>query len=562
MIPNALAHLKAHLAAGRADDAVDLYWSVPSDDPAYAEITAAICGALFRAKLWAPAAACLKRAVETSPNSIGPWMWLSLCLIELGRDEEALQCQRNIILLRESGGDSAANFEKLIEPIYHHAHVAFHLGDHAKALRIYSYFALGDPLMRRRLGTERRTTRPPTTAEDLGDRGIGRFLDGMFARWERGELPDPPGLATGEEGFRDFSKLRLLICVRDRTFARTDSRKHELGHHLEETARDVGFTVLRHDGTPHLFPQAYTEEEKHAEIDRFERVLREFRPHLVVMDWPISPFIDFEDSIFGSPDPILNAEYYLERLPRLKRELGFSLVALFIDVWVGQWLPAVRAAAAAADLGVHYYPKLTGARLNPLGAKDLCLPGIIFSDRVLHDGPDEGRDIDMAFVGSVFTYIRSFWFTLIERRGLPIKLLTNAYQGGGRQVAPTTEDFAALMRRIKISVNIGSRDRAVAIIVGRVLESVKSGCLLFEEANPQTAHFLVPFIHYVPFGDIAELEAYARFFLAHDDWRHRIAASGLEWTRTRLSKENLWSRIVVRAGLPAGSADGSAGGTR
>lgn len=549
---NPLAALKDFLAAGAADAACDLYWSIADDDPAYPALTASICGALFRARQWPQAAACLKRATESHPNSIGPWMWLCLCLIELDRYEEALQCQHHVVTLRATGGDAAANFEKLIDPIYQHAHMAFHLGDSAKALRIYSCFAVADPLMRRRFGTERRTVRPPTAAEDLSDRGIGRFLDGVFDRWERGETPRPAGLAAAEEGFRDFGRLRLLICVRERTFARPDSRKHELGEHLRETAEDVGFNVMLYDGTPHLFPHAYSAEEKQEEINRFEQTLREFRPHLVVMDWPISPFIDFEDSIFGTPDPILNADYYLTRLPQLKSELGFSLVALFIDVWVGQWLSAVRAAAGVADVGAHYYPQLSRSRLNPLGDKDLCLPGIIFSDRILRSGPEEERDIDMAFVGSVFTYIRSFWFSLIRRRGLPVQLLTNAYQGGERQVAPTTEAFAALMRRMKISVNIGSRDRAVAIVVGRVLESIKSGCLLFEETNPQTAHFFAPFVHYVPFNDIVELEAYARFFLTHDDWRRRIADTGLEWSRTRLSKENLWSRIVTRAGIGEG----------
>lgn len=546
---NPIDALKELLADGDERGACALYWSIASDDPAYQLMTASICGALFRARRWDTAAACLKRAAESHPNSIGPWMWLALCLIELDRYEEALQCQHHIAALRDSGGDAAQNFEKLVDPIYQHAHVTFHMGDREKALRIYSCFSIADPLMRRRFGVERRTAHPLTAPEDLSDLGIGRFLDGAFDRWERGETPSPAGLAADEESFRDFGRLRLLICVRDRTFARTDSRKHELGGHLLETAQDIGFDAMLYDGTPHLFPQAYSEAEKQAEIVRFEETLRRFRPHLVVMDWPIAPFIDFEDSIFGGPDAVLNAEYYLNRLPQLKKELGFSLAALFIDVWVGQWLPAVRAAAQAADVGVHYHPQLSKSRINPLKEKDLCLPGIIFSDRVLHDGPDEGRDIDMAFVGSVFTYIRSFWFSLIDRRRLPVQLLTNAYQGGDRQVAPTTEDFAALMRRIKISVNIGSRDRSIAIIVGRVLESVKSGCLLFEEVNAQTAHFFQPFIHYVPFNDIVELEAYSRFFLAHDDWRRRVAQSGLEWTRTRLAKENLWSRVVVRAGL-------------
>ena len=79
------------------------------------------------------------------------------------------------------------------------------------------------------------------------------------------------------------------------------------------------------------------------------------------------------------------------------------------------------------------------------------------------------------------------------------------------------------------------------------MEALFSGCLLLEEAGPETRKWLTPGVHYEEFETTAELEDKITYFLAHDDEREKIAAAGHEFALANYSPEHFWQKILQRA---------------
>lgn len=529
--------------ANRFEEALEIQRRISPAAPYLPALSRALTKALFQAERWDLAIRLLNTVAGQYPNECFFWLCLAFSLVMENREEEAKRPLDNAARLRETAADP--DVDRLLDAILWRIHQTFSLDEVGRLSRWYAMFGSLDATIRRRIGGggERRAAPSSVGIRDLSESGIGRFLEQRFQLWERGDIEPPQGAAAPSRPSPDLVGLRVMICFRRRTRAALGSRDHEAPLHYANSARDAGLTVLEHDISAFIFPQPHADDQKRSEIERLERVIAEFRPNVVLFDWPIHPFITFEDELFGPPDPVMNAEVFTRRLSNLKTRYGFCLVPVFLDVWVSQWTPAVAAAASLADAAIHYHPALSRAPGNPLAGKDVCMPGIIFSDRVLFDDGRD-RDIAFAFAGSCCTYMRTFWFSQIKNRGLPIRLLSGDFDGAA--VVPVSE-YAQRLRRTKVSLNIGSRDRHISIITGRVLESMMSGCLLLDEQNDQMDHFFVPYVHYLPFADMDELEALVGFLSAHDEWRRKIAQAGTAWVNDRYSKVNQWRTIVATA---------------
>lgn len=166
---------------------------------------------------------------------------------------------------------------------------------------------------------------------------------------------------------------------------------------------------------------------------------------------------------------------------------------------------------------------------------DLWAPtdGRIFRD------PGLDRSIDVCFAGSLRAYEdRQEMITAIQRLGIPVVV-----RGGDSDDYLSIEDYARLLCESKIALNFSLTSRKVHQIKARVIEATLCGALLFESENDVTSRYLVPYRHYVPFGDAADLAAKIRRYLANEPARKAIVTAAKAHVGKTMSEEVWWGRI-------------------
>ena len=70
--------------------------------------------------------------------------------------------------------------------------------------------------------------------------------------------------------------------------------------------------------------------------------------------------------------------------------------------------------------------------------------------------------------------------------------------------------------------------------------------MLLEEANEDTAYFLRPHDHFVPFSTLRELEARLDELLGDAAHRQRIARAGQDWVRRHFTGRQFWAQLLRR----------------
>ncbi|MBM2841982.1 MAG: hypothetical protein HW412_2510, partial [Bacteroidetes bacterium] len=98
-----------------------------------------------------------------------------------------------------------------------------------------------------------------------------------------------------------------------------------------------------------------------------------------------------------------------------------------------------------------------------------------------------------------------------------------------------------------------ARNPSTRIITGRVWESILAKALLLEEENDEIKNYFVPFVHFIPFRSVNQLETYIRYFETHEDARRRIVNEASAWFQRRFSKERVWHSLIDVAlrGVPS-----------
>ena len=110
------------------------------------------------------------------------------------------------------------------------------------------------------------------------------------------------------------------------------------------------------------------------------------------------------------------------------------------------------------------------------------------------------------------------------------------------------DEYAEFYRNTKIVVNFTKSDAGPGFnqFLGRVTEALTAGCLLLEEANPQTRRHLIPGKHYVEWSEPEELVNLCRYFLENEQERIRIAKAGQDIALSTLSPASFWKTIFDR----------------
>ncbi|MBV8166270.1 MAG: glycosyltransferase family 1 protein, partial [Alphaproteobacteria bacterium] len=145
-----------------------------------------------------------------------------------------------------------------------------------------------------------------------------------------------------------------------------------------------------------------------------------------------------------------------------------------------------------------------------------------------------------AFVGGITwaNLSRLAWCAEIACAGLPVDVHLTTHSN-----LHSVEAYTQLLADYAVSVNLVARINGERIATGRAIEAPFVGSLLLEEASDDTAYFLRPYEHYVPFASFAELSARLRLLLDDAPLRDRIAAAGTAWVRRHFGALHFWARL-------------------
>ena len=159
------------------------------------------------------------------------------------------------------------------------------------------------------------------------------------------------------------------------------------------------------------------------------------------------------------------------------------------------------------------------------------------------------RDIDVSFIGSAARYPdREGALAQLAQAGIAV-----TKSGGQREDRLSIEDYAAMLRRSKITLNF-SKVFAPEVpshqFKGRVLEAMLCGALLLEPNNLQTRRWFTPGVEYDTFGTFEELVGKVRHYLDGEDARRTMTARAEAKAKADLSAEAFWTAVFVRAKLP------------
>lgn len=162
---------------------------------------------------------------------------------------------------------------------------------------------------------------------------------------------------------------------------------------------------------------------------------------------------------------------------------------------------------------------------------------------------DTARDIDVSFIGSTARYAdREAALTRLVKAGIPVK------KGGGqREQRLPIEDYAALLRRSRVTLNFSkvfAPEVPVHQFKGRVLEAMLCGALLLEPNNIQTRRWFTPGEEFDTFGSFDELIEKVSYYTSHEDARIAMAEKAAAKASTMLSAQAFWTAVFTRADLP------------
>lgn len=160
-----------------------------------------------------------------------------------------------------------------------------------------------------------------------------------------------------------------------------------------------------------------------------------------------------------------------------------------------------------------------------------------------HD-PGLSRDIDVSLVGEV-RYLSQRKAMVDRLKGetrVQVQMFATSAADTGR--ALSVAEYARLYQRSRISLAM-TKDN-VRQLKGRVFEVLHCGAMLLCDRNHNVSHYLRPGVDYVTYRDYEDLVAKASWYLAHEDERAAIAATGHRRVVSHYNHHVFWRSLLGR----------------
>ncbi|MDB5410646.1 MAG: hypothetical protein JWL84_5558 [Rhodospirillales bacterium] len=362
------------------------------------------------------------------------------------------------------------------------------------------------------------------------ERQFRRFLGERLSAWQERRLAPPEYLTeAGQNPIDPSVGARLKFIFAFPQFIHNSDRYVEcdLKDHLYESAVNAGIDADYFFADRIAYPvfERYPELAKQDLAELRERIRTE-RPDVFVFA------ANFKGDEFS-----INQEY----LHELKESFGVKIVAFMEDAWGEHAVPYANYWGPVADLIVHFAPGGSVEHDLPFAAKTLRVPYPVNSHNFF---PDPIKTYDISFFGTFYAYLRPFWLMKAEKAADRLRMRHNIRPHHRSSDCPSIAEYATILRRSRMVLNFSSRDGRSRPITGRAWQTMQCGTLLLQEESPATAHYFVPFVHYIPFDNVRELQHFMEFFKKNDDYARRICDNAAAFSRQYYSEAAIWGRIV------------------
>jgi hypothetical protein len=463
---------------------------------------------------WASAITFYRNALAIEPHAsaaCGCRLTIAHCQIELAAPDELAA------LVLETDASSGTARERVIASrLRVRARDLCRAGDFARATRVLRLLTTCDAAIAE---VYARAIDAPPGAAGAGD-----------------DTRDPPFLADLAGLDVDAVKrrtrgLRVMLGFR-RIYYGMPERQYEPPDLFARSAERFGLTVGAVDVSP-------LERDPAALATGLYEHINAFRPDLIVLEGL------FRSGATAS-DPTV-ALHVATVLGVVRRRLGAKVVNSVPDAWRWSDAQLFQGLGSAVDLLHHWHPAIR-ARAAPVErAATFCyVPPLDLPAPTA----DPGTIAAACFVGTIAeaSIARLAWWAEAGARGLPLVFLeTDAATPAERADAA----FADLHRAHQLSVNFTRRATGVVVLTARTIQSLLAGGVLLEEQSRDSAHFLAPGVHYVPFATLADLATTIERLLPAPELRARLADAGQGWARRYFTGDYFWAGLLQRV-LAAG----------
>ena len=304
--------------------------------------------------------------------------------------------------------------------------------------------------------------------------------------------------------------------------------------HVVESLKPIIGNVRHFEGSDDiLFKPERTRKCVVTALHALRQQLESFRPELVVLD---GNFIGNERTIQA------------EDIRELKKKYGFKLVVFVPDHYLH---------GSAANHAVYW---------NAVADKQVVFSDYIPTDPDFDAGKlirawlmpfaehlfkaDASKDLPFVFVGTGYR-LRELWCSYAADTGVKNTVILHQRRA---ESTPSYGGFLNLMARAQLTINTGWRGGDNHIMTGRILEAILSNCALVQHDFSELRQFLIPFVHYLPFGNIHQVQHMVHFIAHAHETREQMVQDAREWVREHYSSRGFW-HLVLRSLYPSEKLD-------
>jgi hypothetical protein len=306
---------------------------------------------------------------------------------------------------------------------------------------------------------------------------------------------------------------------------------NDLAEHFARSAKAIGLSLDLWLDTSLAWTTEFigTSQSAAARFEAFCAHIEATRPDVVILD-----------CLF----PITMRGLNPNKLAVLIERYSFRLVCMFRDSYMDA-LPIVTEWAKVATTILSFDPlsPLFSSANETLRAQAVLLPVPTNYNLFAADGPGP-RDQGLVFIGNTGWQYRLAILAILMTE--PIRF--SAIIGARRHLeAPTTADYARLLRQATASLNVSRHGPFLHLVTGRVWETISARTLLIEQENPATATFLTAYRHYLPWRNVEDIVHLAYFIDRHPEVAHRIADDAHEFISSHYGCKQIWTGLLSHA---------------
>lgn len=361
---------------------------------------------------------------------------------------------------------------------------------------------------------------------------IRSIFDHHQRAFEEGVEPPPHAGIYGAGGPPDAApRPRVLMLLARHINANPMYVESDVFYHFSRTAEAAGLDARVFEADPLIYdsPKRFPYGEGLIAASRraLEAEIAQFRPDVLLFEGNFEPTRRTLDAAW---------------LQAVRRQYGCRVATILTDCYDST--PNLYATwADASDVLILFNRETTHPLRSDQAEKTFHACGIPFDARLFAASEADKVD-EMVLVGTDHRS-RADLAGMLEAHGVPVAAHLHTRMANE---APATDEYGEILRRAKMTLNSGRVEatRSLAIVTGRCFEAILSRTTLLEEAGSGLETYFFPFVHYVPFANMAQLVLFSHFLIKNGDYRRRIAEQAFTWHQQHYRSDQFWTALLAR----------------